>query len=201
MVLTERLIVLGTAVLDSDFGSFESAFKRLSGALQKRWKPDEWRDVVKIYFEALQHADLSDVLAAVTTLQARNRWPKTGDWIAALPRREPTPAGERVMRTAEVDVYMDALRRHYHGEPCSCLLCIEAGVTHLPLRFVPDFTPEDIEERAFCPALNRVVVVGHWAHGQELRRWHAAKQAFADSAPRPYRGVLALVSREPGEDG
>lgn len=187
---------------ESDYGPFEAAFKRLSGALQKRWKPDEWREVVKIYFDALKHAELSDVLAAVTTLQARNRWPKTGDWLAALPIRTPVPAGGRVMRLDEVDIYMNALRLHYHGEPCRCLLCQSAGVTDLPLRFVPDFTPEDTEERAFCPALNRLVVVGHWAHGQELRRWYLAKAGFASSAPAPYRHqVLALVTREPGEDG
>lgn len=189
-------------MIDTDSAAFEAALRRLSGSLQKRWKPDEWRNVVGIYFDALKHADLSDVLAAVPTLQARSRWPKVGDWLAVLPVRAPMPVGSRVMRGPEVDEYMRARREHYHDVPCSCILCQSAGVTHLPLRFVPDFTPDDVEEQAFCPPFNRMVTPGHWAHGEELRRWYAAKQAFADRVPKTYGGVLQLVAgREPGEDG
>ena len=198
-------IVLETAVHDSDNGPFEDAFKRLSGALNRKWTTTEFRATVQIYFDALKHADLADVLAAAETLQARNRWPKVGDWIAALPVKRIAGDGLRVMRSSEVDEYMDALRKHYHGEPCSCFLCQDAGVTDLPIRFVPEFTPEDVEDRAFCPVLNRAVVTGHWAHGHELRRWYAAKQAFADSVPKGFTRVLRLVGspmqREPGEDG
>jgi hypothetical protein len=191
-------------MLDSDFATFEDAFKRLSGGLNRKWPTREFRATVQIYFDALKVADLADVLSAETTLRNRGRWPKVSDWLAALPVKAHAFSSDRIMRTAEVDVYMDALRRHYHGDPCSCLLCQDADVTDLPQRFVPDFTPEDVEERAFCPALNRVVVVGHWAHGYELRRWYAAKDKFAHSVPRKFRRLLELVqvpTREPGEDG
>jgi hypothetical protein len=185
-------------VNDEDIGPFESAFRRLSGALNRKWTAAEFRTAVSVYFDALKHADLADVLAAETTLRSRNRWPKAGDWLAALPVRRPASNGERVMRTTEVDEYMRALRLHYHGEPCDCVLCQSAEVTHLPLRFVPDFC-NDMEERAFCPPLNHIVTTGHWAHGDELRRWYAAKQEFSQR-PAASR-VLRLLSREPGEDG
>ena len=189
---------------ESDNGTFEDAFKRLSGALQKRWKPDEWRTVVSVYFEGLKYAELADVLSAIPILQQRNRWPKLGDWIAALPVR-PQVSKERVMRTDEVQEYLRAKSLHYHDEPCRCLLCQDAGVTDLPLRYVPDFTADDDEEKAFAPLLNRVVTTGHWAHGRELLRWYAAKQVFAERVPRKHRRILALIpaaaEREPGEDG
>jgi hypothetical protein len=54
------------------------------------------------------------------------------------------------------------------------------------------------------PRRQRVEVVGHWAHGDELRRWYAARAACLASAkkyPRLVRRVLALVAREPGEEG
>jgi hypothetical protein len=189
-------------VLDTDFGPFETAFKRLSGALNKKWTANEFRQVSRTYFDTLQHAPLEDVLAAETTLRARNRWPKTGDWIAALPRHAPTPAGQRVMRSGEADTYVRAIRKRYHDTPCGCLECLAAGVTDRELRFVPEFTADDVEERAYCPPLGRVVVTGHWAHGIELARWYQARQRFIDAVPARYTRVLALLpSREPGEEG
>jgi hypothetical protein len=60
-------------------------------------------------------------------------------------------------------------------------------------------------DRAVDTERNRVVVTGHWAHGQELARWYVAREAFFASAPRrgPMARVLALVGagRDPGEEG
>ena len=70
-----------------------------------------------------------------------------------------------------------------------------------PTRFVPEFTAEDIEDRAFCPALNRLVVTGHWAHGYELKRWYEAKETFATRVPARDHGLHLVIGREPGEDG
>jgi hypothetical protein len=184
-------------VLESDSAAFETALKRLSGGLQRKWKPDEWRGTVEIYFDALKHADLADVLSAIPTLQARSRWPKVGDWIALLPVRA-VVTGERIMRPPEAAEYLRAHRLHWFDEPCGCPLCFAAGVSDKPLRFVPD---ADGDARAYHPTFGRVVTTGHWAHGDELRRWYVAKAACFASAPAPYRRALALVLREPGQEG
>jgi len=160
----------------------------------------EFQTAVRVYFDTLRHVELEDVLAAEVILRSRPRWPKVGDWLAAVPLRT-APTGERVMRGPEGAEYLRALRLHYQDDPCGCPSCFQAGVTDRPLRFVPDFTPDDTEDRAYHPALRRVVVVGHWAHGEELRRWYVAKAACMASAPAPYRRALQLVTREVGEEG
>jgi hypothetical protein len=187
-------------VLESDSAAFETALKRLSGGLQRKWKPDEWRGTVEIYFDALKHADLADVLSAIPVLQARSRWPKVGDWIALLPKPI-VPTGERVMRPPEAAEYLRAHRLHWQDDPCGCRDCFQAGVSDKPLRFVPDFLADDTEARAYHPTFGRVVTTGHWAHGDELRRWYVAKAAFMASAPAPYRRALQLVTRDVGEEG
>jgi hypothetical protein len=184
---------------DADLSTFEGAFRRLSGALNRKWTTADYRTAVQVHFDALKHCRLDDVLGAAATLQGKHKWPRLADWFEALPKA--APVGERIMRSTEVDTYLQALRQHYHGSCCDCLLCQEADVTNLPLRFVPDFMPDDVEERAFCPPLNRVVVVGHWAHGYELRRWYAAKDAFKRAAPARYRELVLVHVREPGEEG
>jgi hypothetical protein len=187
-------------VVETDFGAFEAAFRRLSGALNRKWNAVEFRTTVQVYFDTLKHADLGDVLSAEVILRSRPRWPKVGDWVAALPART-VVTGERVLRQAEAAEYLRAHRLHWFDEPCCCPLCFAAGVSEKPLRFVPDFLADDTEARAYHPTFGRVVTTGHWAHGDELRRWYVAKAAFMASAPAPYRRALALVLREPGQEG
>ena len=187
---------------DADFGPFEAAFKRLSGALNRKWTTAEFKRTVQIFFDTLQHADLVDVLAAEPILRARNRWPKAGDWLAALPNRPQVPAGMRVMGVSELDEYRLAQGLRWDDpDGCQCLVCQAAETTAWPLRFVPDFTADDVEARAFCPTLNRELVTGHWAHGHELRRWYLAKGAFEAAATAAGRRWRFPVTREPGVEG
>jgi len=51
-----------------------------------------------------------------------------------------------------------------------------------------------------------VEIVGHWAHGEELARWYAARDAFfalAKRAPRTLFDAVAVIvgDREPGIEG
>jgi hypothetical protein len=70
---------------------------------------------------------------------------------------------------------------------------------------VPDFTDLDRPERAFDHVRHRLVHVGHWAHGDELARWYAARAACFASVARssPIARALAVLvpEREPGEEG
>jgi hypothetical protein len=166
--------------------------------LNRKWTTAEFREVSRTYFETLKHAPLDDVLAAEVTLRARKRWPKVGDWLAAIPVHVAPSSDARVMGQSEVREYLRAMRGHCQDAPCSCLDCLAADVTHRPLRFVPDVTV-DGEERAFFQARNRLVITGHWAHGLELARWYAARDVFMASAPRRFARVF--VTREPGQEG
>jgi hypothetical protein len=110
------------------------------------------------------------------------------------------------MGVDEIAEYHQAERQHYQADPCGCLSCQLAGVTPRPLRFVPDFTDDDRPEQAFDSVRKRIVQTGHWAHGDELARWYAARAAFFATVPRSSpmaRALAVLVSpeREPGEEG
>jgi hypothetical protein len=89
---------------------------------------------------------------------------------------------------------------------------VRANVDHEPLRFVPTLTPDGLrEERAFNPTRHVIETCGHWAHGDELARWYAAKTQFASLSDRPTVNGLRMdrlvhlvskvTEREPGEEG
>ena len=187
-------------MLESDFGPFETAFKRLSGALNRKWTTVEFRTTVQVYFDTLKPFELEDVLAAEVILRSRPRWPKVGDWQAAVPTRT-VVTGERVMRPPEAAEYARAAALHWSDEACGCPACFQAGVSDRPLRFVPDFLADDTEARAYHPVFRKVVTTGHWAHGDALRRWYVANAACMASAPAPYRRALQLVTRDSGDEG
>jgi hypothetical protein len=189
---------------------FDTAFYRLVQTFRLRLKPAEREELAATYFKLLQGWTLDEVLAAAKVCITSSRsFPKPADWLAALPAKTSIAVDVRWMGAEEAREYLRAEALRYEDVPCSCLLCQAANVTEKPLRFVPDFTPENSQpERAFCPPKNQVVTVGHWAHGDELVRWYAARDryfalegrsAFGRAMPR----ALALVgaNREPGEEG
>lgn len=210
---------------DADYGTFERAFRRLSGAFRLKLKPVELDELTRTYFRVLDTASIEDVLAAGKVCVAKCRvFPKPVEWLEALPSATssaaPLPPDMRVMSADEAAEYVRAERLRYEDEPCGCLSCQLAGVTGLALRFVPDVTDDGRDERAMCPPKNVVVVSGHWAHGEELARWYAARDAFhalggapllkvnrrgftyvpPANAPRAPDRVLAYAGRVPGED-
>jgi hypothetical protein len=82
------------------------------------------------------------------------------------------------MTERESQEHRRAEQRGYEDEPCGCDLCQQAGVTHRYLRFVPEWNADGRDRRVRDPLSDRTVVAGHWAHGEELRRWYVAKEAF-----------------------
>lgn len=188
----------------SDSGTFERAFKRVSGAFAKGWKPGEFDTTVKAYFEALRHVSIDVVVeAGDRCIRTRTRFPKVADWLADVGSSMApgtAPPGMRYMTEAERDEHAQAAAQCYQDAPCDCLLCQSADVSTRALRFVPTVIDGSLE-RAFNPRRNVVEVVGHWAHGQELARWYAAHEACRTAWPQKYRRALRLVDREPGEEG
>jgi hypothetical protein len=86
-----------------------------------------------------------------------------------------------------------------------------AGI-HKPVRYVPN------EDDPRMKIGDRVVVKGHWAHGVELKRYYAAKDAFWAKARKlglrsnilnppertqrkPADLELVGATREPGQEG
>jgi hypothetical protein len=189
-----------------DFGTFDRAFGRVFGAFRLKVKPEDRDELSRTYFRVLAAAPLEDVLAAgKTCLTTSRRFPKVAEWVAALP----TPpvaavtADLRVMATDEREAYARAEALRYRDEPCACWQCEAAGMTGYALRFVPDDVHGTLD-RAIDTVRNRIVVTGHWAHGDELARWYVARDAFFASAPKRTplaRALLVLVAREPGMEG
>jgi hypothetical protein len=193
------------AMTEPDRGTFDRAFRRVCGAFRLKVTGVEREELSRTYFRVLDFAPLEDVLAAgKTCIKTRERFPKVAEWIAALPAPPvaSVAADRRVMATPERDDYVRAEALRYQDEPCSCWACQDADVTHRALRFVPDDV-NGVLDRAIDTVRNRVVVTGHWAHGDELARWYVARDTFFASAPRRTpvgRALLAHVSREPGSD-
>jgi len=196
-------------MIDEDFGTFDRAFRRLSGAFRIKLKPVALDELAKIYFKAFEGARLGDVLTAGRTCLAECRkFPTVAEWLDALPKVAQTGVENdvRVMVADEVFEYHRAMRLHYEDEPCTCLMCQAAHITGKPLRFVPNELPEiSAFEYAHDLERKRVVIAGHWAHGEELVRWYGARAHFMNLGAKTQPKVLALMrlpprEREPGED-
>ena len=201
----------------TDRRMFDQAFTNMARAFRLKLKPAELEELTTTYFKILGTAPLEAVLAAGKTVLEQSRtFPKAADWFQALPAgaREMT-TDCRVMHADELAEYHRAERQRYEDEPCGCLACQLASVTERPLRFVPDFDADDRPERAFDNTRNRIVVSGHWAHGDELARWYVARDHFFALAPASIVCALARRQsfhdrideifrkreREPGEEG
>lgn len=192
-------------MVEPEFGTFDRAFRRVVGAFRLKLKVGELDELSRTYFRVLDAAPLEDVLAAgKACLSTCKTFPKAAEWLHALPMQPVTMTADlRVMPTDERVTYWRAEALRFADDPCTCRSCQAASVTDRPLRFVPD----DIDgrlERAIDTVRNRIVVTGHWAHGDELARWYGAYDAFFASAPRHTpiaRALLVLVTREPGEEG
>jgi hypothetical protein len=204
-----------------DRDRFVKMFQRLCETFRMKLKPVEFERLANSYFAILDAHRLDDVLEVGTRLLRKHRtFPKPADWLAELETglTAQCPADRRVMTSVEVAELTQAEAMRYEGQPCLCHECVRAGIDTQPLRFVPTMKSFDEEERAFHPKRNRVEVVGHWAHGEELRRWYEARDAFyakarslgvkpnrlgfvyVPPAHAPRRPEL-LTTREPGEEG
>jgi hypothetical protein len=188
---------------EPDYGTFDRAFRRVCGAFRLRVNPVELEELSRTYFRVLADAPLEDVLAAgKTCLQTGTRFPKPAEWMQALPAPPVAVTADlRVMATPEREAYARAELLRYQDEPCWCVDCQDAGMTDRAIRFVPDEV-NGVLDKAIDTDRNRVVVTGHWAHGDELARWYIARDAFFACLTPIQRQKFALVysGREPGED-
>lgn len=159
-------------VLDSDLPAFQRVVAQLAAVCAKA----PGADATPALFRLLQRYDFVDVArAADVWAQGHKFFPTAADWIAAV---RTVPKGEPLLQMSaeETSEWLHAEQSHYESEPCCCRECTAAGVTDLPIRFVP--TEDRFGEYEKRVIGSREVLRGHWAHGQELGRWYQAKTAF-----------------------
>jgi len=170
----------------TDAGTFETAFRRLSSALRLKASAEEQEQLPRIYFKILQAYPLEAVLEAGRVCATSCRtFPKPADWIEKLPASTRPVTGLRYMDASEQAAQAQAAARRYRDDPCGCEACVAAGVHEHELRFVPTLW-DGAAQRAYNPQRHEAEVLGHWAHGEELRRWYLARDQFmglADKTP------------------
>jgi hypothetical protein len=197
-------------MLRTEFVTFDRAFGRVCGAFQRKLKPAEQRDASRTYFLTMEDEPLELVLeAGKRCIQSFKHFPRVSEWLTEVQALKPAailPLDRRHTTVTEGNIQEEAKRRHYQDAPCACDGCCAAGVQDKPVRFVPTIIGVE-EERAFNQQRQRVEIVGHWAHGEELRRWYASRRAFlrafaTDLHGRTMRPVPAFTpDRELGEEG
>lgn len=161
---------------DTDLFPFLDVFRSLTRVFPLRGEAHELQDVGKSYFKALRRFPLEQVKAgADQCLSKCQRFPKPAEWISHLPSARPAVEIPE-LSAADAREWLEAERSRYEGDPCGCSSCRFAGVEHRLLRFVPEFDAEGRDVKARMG--DRVITRGHWAHGEELKRYYAAKDAF-----------------------
>jgi hypothetical protein len=194
---------------EGDYSTFATAFGRVCGAFGKKGTRLDQEELTRTYFRVLDAHPLDAVIRTGRRLvETGRKFPLAVDWLDAVTRPPTVERDVRQMTTSEVDAYAAAERARWTGQPCRCRECVRAGVDDRELRYVPTLKQffgdlaDATEETAFNPRRKVEQIVGHWAHGEELARWYAAREAFVQ-LPQFQRvaRVLPLLRREPGQEG
>lgn len=155
--------------------AFANKFLELRRAFLLRGDHAEVQQMMQVYFKALIRFPLRAVLTgADVCIERHERFPKAAEWIRAIPQK---PAVECLpMQEPEAGEHRRAVSLFYEDEPCGCHECKRAEVSHRMLRYVPEEDRDGQDAKMLLDG--KVVVKGHWAHGDELKRWYAARDQF-----------------------
>ncbi len=161
---------------DIDLPAFMDLFRRVTRIFPVRGESDDVQDMSMAYFKALRFYPLEAVSAGADVYISRGKFfPKPGQWIESIPKARTRPELKQLL-PREVSDYLRAERLKYQSEdPCHCDPCRQAGVDHRFSRFVPEF---DEGQDARVLIGDREVTRGHWAHGEELKRYYSARDGF-----------------------
>lgn len=164
---------------DAELFGFVDVFNSLAQVFPIRGEEHERQQRRRAYFKALRRFPLDRVAAGADAWTRHGKaFPKPVEWAASIPRSEPTTTEIPVMTAEEARQWHRADGLRYEDAPCACRVCVAAGIHTRPIRFVPEFTPEDNDRKVQDPDTGKIVTAGHWAHGDELVRWYAAKERF-----------------------
>lgn len=161
-----------------DLSQFADIFSGLERMLvSRKLEPGEHDRMLSDYFKALRHFPIDAIRGgAEVVAQRAKHFPKPVEWIDAMPRADRS-LNVPMMTSGESREYRAANASGWEADPCGCQACRSASVNHLPLRYVPDVN-SDGSQCLVKDEAGRVVNVGHWAHGHELRRYYDAKAEF-----------------------
>lgn len=174
---------------DADLFEFMAIFRELLGVFPKRLDEAEIGSLSKAYFHALRRFTIPQLRAGADVWVQRGKFfPKPSEWRESVPREAVQSVALVELTPVEAAEHLDAERLCYQGEPCACRRCQGAGVTHRFLRYVPESDEYGRDAKALIG--ERVVTRGHWAHGEELAGWYAAKDRFRAD----YLALLARMS-------
>lgn len=193
---------------DGELFAFMALVRELLAVFPKRsMDDDEIGALSKAYFTSLRRYSIAELQAGAQAWMQRGKFfPKPAEWRESIPRHAPGVQALVPLAPSEAAEYLDAERRRWEGEPCGCRRCVGAGVDHRLLRFVPECDDAERDVRGLIG--QRVVVRGRWIHGEELRRWYEARDAFmaamqrviadrrmpkvtpAECEPSPYASVI-----------
>jgi hypothetical protein len=184
---------------DADQLAFSAVFLKLRKIFGLRGDQGDLNQVMESYFRAMLRFPLRAVEAGADAWIAKGEhFPKPAQWMACMPSQQNALALP-VMVEPDVTEYRRAISLHYEDEPCGCHECKSADVSHRMLRYVPDSDRDDQDVKLQLDG--KVVVKGHWAHGQELARWYAARDAyfalrdqFAGKLPRRMKAAPVEVA-------
>jgi hypothetical protein len=163
---------------DADLFAFMAIVRELIRVFPKRMSDDEIGDLSKAYFATLRRFTIAELQAGADAWMQRGKFfPKPAEWREAIPHRSATASVALAPLTpVEMAEYMDAERRGFEGDPCACRRCRGAGVDHRFTRYAPESDELGRDLRGLIG--ERSVVRGRWLHGEELRCWYAARDAF-----------------------
>src|SRR5262245_28161430 len=114
---------------DADYGAFETAFKRLSGAFRLHMKRDDQAQLTRTYFLMLKDHPLRQVLdTGKQLLSTSTRMPLPAQWLSALTPGPTAPADVRQMTLTEAHELEHARTHGYRGDLCACPQCVAADV-------------------------------------------------------------------------
>lgn len=167
--------------------AFLAIFRELLKVFPKRLDDHDETQLAKAYFAALRRFTIPQIQAGADVWVQRGKFfPKPVEWRECIPRDVAASVALVELTPVDAAEYLDAERKAYEGEPCDCRACRDAGVSHRFLRYVPESDDAGIDLKGLIGT--RVVVRGHWAHGEELARWYVVKEQF-------WTDFRALVSR------
>jgi hypothetical protein len=152
-------------------------FRDLLGVFPKRLDEAEIGALAKAYFQTLRRFTIPELQAGADAWMGRGKFfPKPAEWREAVPRAVTASVAIEPLTSVEAAEYLDAEQRRYEGDTCTCRRCVGAGVTHRFTRYVPETNADGRDLRGVIG--ERVVVRGRWLHGEDLRRWYEARDAF-----------------------
>jgi hypothetical protein len=167
-------------VQDGELFAFMAIFRDLLGVFPKRLDEADIASLSKAYFHTLRRFSIPELQAGADAWMQRGKFfPKPAEWRESIPRAAAAPSTLVPLSPVEAAEYLDAERRHYDGDPCACRRCVGSGVSHRMTRYAPETDADGRDLRGLIG--DRVVVRGQWLHGEDLRRWYEARDAFMAS--------------------